>query len=282
MKNLKKSLVLTVIVLLLFVANVCAAVPHLINYQGQLTDKDSKPLDGTYALTFKVYDAESGGNLLSEELFSSMRVEKGVFSVLLGSGTAQASLPLIGALPFDKPYFLEIKVGDEIIAPRQRITSTGYALKAEKAEIADSVKAGSIDRSALSSDVSASLMPAGTIVMWHGTIATIPTGWVLCDGSNGTPDLRNRFIVAADADDSGVAKSTVTGEALQTSDGVISEHKHYLFTSYTYPAGYSTNWGSSHTSRYGGSSESAVYTSNAGTGTKNIAVFYALVFIMKQ
>lgn len=38
---------------------------------------------------------------------------------------------------------------------------------------------------------------AGMIVLWSGSTATIPTGWVLCDGTNSTPDLRNRFVVGA-------------------------------------------------------------------------------------
>ena len=37
----------------------------------------------------------------------------------------------------------------------------------------------------------------GMIMMWSGTAANIPTGWALCDGNNGTPDLRDRFIAAA-------------------------------------------------------------------------------------
>ena len=43
----------------------------------------------------------------------------------------------------------------------------------------------------------ASLTPSGTIAMWHGLIANIPTGWVLCDGTNSTPDLRGRFVQGA-------------------------------------------------------------------------------------
>jgi hypothetical protein len=41
------------------------------------------------------------------------------------------------------------------------------------------------------------IIPPGVIVMWSGSFASIPAGWKLCDGSSGTPDLRNRFIVGA-------------------------------------------------------------------------------------
>lgn len=40
-------------------------------------------------------------------------------------------------------------------------------------------------------------VPIGGIIMWSGSITSIPAGWALCNGSNGTPDLRNRFIVGA-------------------------------------------------------------------------------------
>lgn len=36
--------------------------------------------------------------------------------------------------------------------------------------------------------------PSGGIIMWSGTLASIPTGWVLCDGTNGTPNLTDRFV----------------------------------------------------------------------------------------
>lgn len=44
---------------------------------------------------------------------------------------------------------------------------------------------------------SASGVPSGTITLWSGAIVDIPSGWYLCDGNNGTPNLKNRFVVGA-------------------------------------------------------------------------------------
>ena len=71
----------------------------------------------------------------------------------------------------------------------------------------------------------------GMIMMWSGTIATIPSGWLLCDGTSGTPDLRNKFVIAADADSGGAAKTTITGSATQTGgskDAITVSHTHTL------------------------------------------------------
>jgi hypothetical protein len=52
-------------------------------------------------------------------------------------------------------------------------------------------------------------IPIGGIIMWSGTIATIPAGWALCDGTSGTPNLTERFIVGAgSADNTSVSGST--------------------------------------------------------------------------
>jgi len=40
-------------------------------------------------------------------------------------------------------------------------------------------------------------VPAGAIIMWSGSIGSIPAGYVICNGSNGTPDLRDSFIVGS-------------------------------------------------------------------------------------
>jgi hypothetical protein len=70
---------------------------------------------------------------------------------------------------------------------------------------------------------------AGMIMMWSGTIATIPSGWLLCNGSSGTPDLRNRFVIGAFQDTTGVAYTTVTGADTQTGgskDAIVVSHNH--------------------------------------------------------
>lgn len=66
----------------------------------------------------------------------------------------------------------------------------------------------------VTADTPAANLPSGVIVMWSGTLDAIPDGWALCDGSNGTPDLRNRFVM-------GVGAAEYTG-----STGGAHSHRH--------------------------------------------------------
>jgi hypothetical protein len=147
------------------------------------------------------------------------------------------------------------------------------------------------------------IIPSGVIVMWSGTIATIPTGWFLCDGSNSTPDLRNRFIIAANADDGGAAKTAVTGSATQsggTKDAIVVSHTHTATVtdpghSHTYnvfqgdgeDAG--NNVRANDQSGRTGSVSTAVTNISVGISTtgssgtnQNLPPYYALAFIMKS
>jgi hypothetical protein len=74
---------------------------------------------------------------------------------------------------------------------------------------------------------------AGMIIMWSGTIATIPSGWELCNGLNGTPDLRDRFIIGASQDSGGAARTNVTGSLTQiggNKDSIVVTHTHTAST----------------------------------------------------
>lgn len=109
-----------------FVAPSRAGIPQELAFQGKLTDQSGRPLDGTYTVTFRLYDAAVGGTKLWEES-KSLSAPGGLFSTLLGSGT-----PL--TLAFDQPYWVEIQVGAEILDPRRPLSSSPYALRAQKLE----------------------------------------------------------------------------------------------------------------------------------------------------
>jgi microcystin-dependent protein len=66
-------------------------------------------------------------------------------------------------------------------------------------------------------------IPAGLISMWSGSIGSIPSGWLLCNGSSGTPDLRDRFVVGAG---STYAVAATGG----TADAVVVSHTHTAST----------------------------------------------------
>jgi len=127
MKTLTKSILVVFFFMWTMVYGLSIAsadIPHLINYQGKLADTTGKPVtDGTYSVTFRIYDTESAGTLLWEET-QSVSISRGIFSVMLGGVTALN-------LAFDKPYWLEIKVGTEVMSPRQRMASVGYAYAAQ-------------------------------------------------------------------------------------------------------------------------------------------------------
>lgn len=129
MKRQRRINIWCVFLILSFVwtTEVLAVIPHAINYQGRLTDSSGGALTGAYDVTFRVYDAQTAGNLLWQETHAGVVVDKGLFNVILGSVA-------VLDIAFDKPYYLEIKVGDEVMSPRQQITSAGYAIRAEMAQ----------------------------------------------------------------------------------------------------------------------------------------------------
>jgi microcystin-dependent protein len=131
--------------------------------------------------------------------------------------------------------------------------------------------------------------------MWSGSVASVPTGWFLCDGTNNTPDLRNRFVVGAGSTynpaDTGGTTDAVVVSHTHTASSVVTDpgHRH----SYTAPSG--TDTGGSFGSNVVDTTVSA-NTANATTGitvattvasagvsgtNANLPPYYALAYIMK-
>lgn len=109
--------------------------------------------------------------------------------------------------------------------------------------------------------------PAGIIALWFGSIVSVPTGWVFCNGNNGTPDLRDKFVYGA----GGVAAPGVTaGSATHDHEFTSDGHTHDAISSGDIQAG----------AQYDKTLES-----NTVTGVTeeklNLPPFHALAYIMK-
>jgi microcystin-dependent protein len=133
---------------------------------------------------------------------------------------------------------------------------------------------------------------AGMIMLWSGSSASIPSGWLLCDGSSSTPDLRNRFVV-------GATSTYAVGATGGSADAIVVSHTH-TFSSTTDSStaglalgpyggppkqvddtvsssnGWDTQTGS-HTHTFSGTTAS---TGSSGTNA-NLPPYYALCYIMK-
>jgi hypothetical protein len=147
----------------------------------------------------------------------------------------------------------------------------------------------------------AASFPAGGIIMWSGSIAAIPTGWVLCDGTNGTPNLRDRFVIGAGSSyavaatggskDAVVVAHSHSGSVSGTTGGAGGHSHNITLSSQTgagvQPLGATNNSaGTGSTQAVGDHSHSfsgSFSTSSAGvSGTNaNLPPYYALAYIMK-
>jgi len=122
----------------------------------------------------------------------------------------------------------------------------------------------------------AALLPTGSIILWSGSVASIPSGWALCNGTGGTPDLRDRMIIGAG-----------NNYAVATTGGAIT-HTHTLEIA-TSTTGASVGTTSNTVDGSGGFSvltaasltdPGHIHTGSADAGS-NMPPYYALAYIMK-
>lgn len=150
----------------------------------------------------------------------------------------------------------------------------------------------------------ADLVTKGTIIMWSGDAASIPAGWQLCDGTNGTPDLRDRFVLGTLAGQDPGEKGG--SDWIQLVEANMPAHRHWFQTDdggshshgyYDVWESYETHWFGLPNSSYlawpgdaffsepisGDGHEHAGTTHVQGDGTliDNRPAYYTLAFIMK-
>ena len=195
-----------------------------------ITESDTNT---AFPITFSAAPGQSGGNtLLSDNQFtynaSSNTVTAGTFSGSgasltslnasnLQSGTvADARIPNLNASKTNAGTFAVARIPDLSGA---KITSGTVAAARIDNLNASKITAGTLADARLSNS---SLFVTGMIMMYTGS--TAPSGWAICNGQNGTPDLRNRFIVGA----GNSYNVGVTGgfDSVSLSESQIPSHTH--------------------------------------------------------
>ncbi|HNR33686.1 MAG TPA: tail fiber protein [Candidatus Hydrogenedentes bacterium] len=185
MRHLVAAFILTALVATGAAPAWAASVPDAMNYQGELTQPDGTPLpDGVYSISFRIYDANTGGNVIWGRRYEAP-VNNGMFNVILGDsgGTALEVSPTVGVVAISSAFssntrYLGItiesdKTGTPLanpqeMLPRQQILCSPYAIQAKTADNATSL----LNR-----------VPAGTVLPFAGEAnVDQPLGYLPCDG----------------------------------------------------------------------------------------------------
>jgi len=137
-------------------------------------------------------------------------------------------------------------------------------------------------------------IPSGGIILWSGSVASIPSGWYLCNGSNSTPDLRDRFIVGAGSTyavgDTGGSANAIVVSHTHTATSTVTDPGHTHTTNETIVASsgigrYNTGGGGGIVSINSNTTGITVATTVATAGSSgtnaNLPPYYALCYIMK-
>jgi hypothetical protein len=122
-------------------------------------------------------------------------------------------------------------------------------------------------------------IPTGVIAMWHGASGAIPSGWVICDGNNSTPNLTDKFIKSAASANATGGGTTSGAHTLSTAEMPSHTHNSIVYsTHHHYGFGHGQN-------EAGGSSQNHATSATGGGGShthsQSEPVYFSLIFIMK-
>jgi microcystin-dependent protein len=228
-----------------------APLGSAFTYQGQLKSGGNLVNDAC-DMAFRLYDGASNDTQVGAAISTTVAITHGLFTVELDFG---------GAAFDGDARWLGIKVkcpGDAGYAElsRQALTAAPYALHALNADQLDGQDADD-------------LLPPGVIVMWSGTLASIPPGWALCDGGEHggmiTPDLRDSFVYGASNGEDPGATGGATTHSHTYSD--VPQHTHTASCSEEgeHSHEYEHKWYTRQVDSEGGGSSYTVVLDTAGT-----------------
>jgi hypothetical protein len=140
-----------------------------------------------------------------------------------------------------------------------------------------------------------STLPSGMILLWSGSIGSIPVGYLLCDGTSSTPDLRNRFIIGAGStysvNQTGGSADAIVVSHTHTATVTDPGHTHTISVNNQSNTNDSTSGGDNRpatgsTTLTTNSNTTGITVANATAGTSgtgaNLPPYFALCYIMKS
>ena len=182
-----------------------------------------------YALCY-IIKVTSGGAITAGETFTLTSTDAGATAkptiTMIRDSASPADNDLIGNIEFkgnddagNQETYVELKGKITDVTNGTEDSTLEVVVKKDGADktITFPSETGTL---ALTSDLSSSF-PSGGIIMWSGAENAIPTGWLLCNGSNSTPDLRNRFVVGA-----GTGSNYSVGDTGGSNDATLVSHSH--------------------------------------------------------
>ena len=169
-----------------------------------------------------------------------------------------------------------IKSSDEHLTLNADGSSKDIKFQANGVEKASISSAGVMTATSFSGE---GAVPTGVIAMWSGAAGAIPSGWVICDGNNSTPNLTDKFIKSTGTA-GGTGGSATTGATTLTT-AQMPAHTHSR-TPYT-PGSAAAYAASNYDSFFDAASATTSSTGGGGSHThpQSEPVYFALIFIMK-
>lgn len=177
----------------LLITPVSAQFERLIPFQGRLVDEAGNPRNGSYKVTFTIWDAPANGVDLWSEVHdpaqgSGVSVNNGVMNVILGS------IQSLDGISFEAPRYLEITVGNgQPMFPRHQLIPAFHARTAESADLSLSLDPGAIDAVATANirDEAITNQKLGDGAVTSGKLA---------NGSVGSDQIADGSVAVADLD----------------------------------------------------------------------------------
>jgi hypothetical protein len=174
---LMRTILLTVLLIILVGMTAVAQVPRLVSFQGRARDAQGNFPDDTRQVTVTIYDAPTGGTPLHSETHSTT-FRQGAFTILIGMNQP-GGIP--ASVEFDRPLWLEVSVqnfnGGQPLTPRMQFASAPSALNAEHATSAETLEPGATITGQATGGVLEVANEVGPgIVVQGGTYATVELG----------------------------------------------------------------------------------------------------------